>query len=99
MAQTTANVPLTVCEDTKLTRYLQEQPDPKDNPLTWWRDNQTCYPLMWKLARRYMSTALERMFSTAGNIVTPAHSCLKLDKVNKLTLLAQNLELEVEDDA
>lgn len=54
---------------------------------------------MWKLAHRYMSPALERMFSTAGNIVIPVHSCLKLDKVNKLTLLAQKLELEVEDDA
>lgn len=84
----------------ELTRYLQEQPiDSTADPLAWWRDNETRYPLLAKLARKYMcicatSTASERVFSTAGNIATPVRSSLKPSKVNMLVFLSRNLEVE-----
>ncbi|KAL0147863.1 hypothetical protein M9458_056822, partial [Cirrhinus mrigala] len=83
--------------DAELSRYLQEEAlDNSADPLMWWRDNESRFPLISKLARKYMcicatSTASERMFSTAGNIVTPVRCCLKPEKVNMLVFLSRNL--------
>ena len=45
------------------------------------------------MAKKYLSIyvlatsyASERVFSTGGNVITPYHSCLKPDKVDKLVL-------------
>lgn len=45
------------------------------NSITWWKQHETIFPSMALLARRYLSlpaasVAPERMFSTAGNMVT-----------------------------
>ncbi|KAI2658595.1 E3 SUMO-protein ligase ZBED1 [Labeo rohita] len=83
--------------DAELSRYLLEEAlDNSADPLMWWRDNESRFPLISKLARKYMcicatSTASERMFSTAGNIVTPVRCCLKPEKVNMLVFLSRNL--------
>ena len=84
--------------DTELTKFLQEDAlDAACDPLMWWHDNQRKFPLMAKLAQKYMcicatSTSSERMFGTAGNIATPERSCLKPHKVNMLVFLARNLQ-------
>ncbi|XP_077061931.1 plexin domain-containing protein 1 isoform X3 [Siphateles boraxobius] len=95
--QTQASVPKRVQADVELTRFLQEEPvHASSDPLMWWRDNHRRFPLVAKLAQKYMcicatSTSSERLFSTAGNIVTPVRSCLKPHKVNMLVFLSWNL--------
>ncbi len=94
-----APIPKRARADNELTRYLQEESiDSNANPLFWWRDNQSRYPLLSKVARKYMcicatSTPSERVFSVAGNIVTPMRSSLKPHKVNMLVFLARNKDM------
>ncbi|RXN13466.1 zinc finger BED domain-containing 1-like protein [Labeo rohita] len=94
-----APIPKRVRADNELTRYLQEECiDSNANPLSWWRDNQSRYPLLSKVARKYMcicatSTPSERVFSAAGNIVTPMRSSLKPHKVNMLVFLVRNKDM------
>lgn len=96
---TSAPMPKRVPEDAELKRYLQEEPiDSNADPLAWWRDNQNRFPLLCKVARKYMcicakSTPSERVFSAAGNIVTPLRSSLKPHKVNMLVFLARNKDI------
>lgn len=96
---TSATLPKRVRADTELTRYLQEDSiDSNADPLAWWRDNQGRFPLLSKVARKYMcicatSAPSERVFSAAGNIVTPLRSSLKPHKVNMLVFLARNKDM------
>ena len=60
----------------ELERYLKEAEINfrKDDPLLWWRNHETYFPTIAKLARNYLcipaSTApSERVFSTAKNIL------------------------------
>ncbi|XP_057193820.1 E3 SUMO-protein ligase ZBED1-like [Triplophysa rosa] len=94
-----ASVPSRVRSDNELTCYLQEDPiDSNANPLSWWRENQGRFPMLSKVARKYMcicatSTPSERVFSAAGNIVTPIRSSLTPHKVNTLVFLARNKDM------
>lgn len=82
----------------ELMRYLQEETiDTSDDPLAWWRNNEARYPLLAMVAKKYLcicvtSTPSERIFSTAGNIVTPIRSSFIPEKVNVLVFLAKNLK-------
>ena len=45
----------------------------KGNPLKWWQDNYHCYPILAKVAQRYLpspatSVHSERLFSGAGEV-------------------------------
>lgn len=97
-----APIPKRARADNELMRYLQEECiDSNANPLSWWRDNQSRFPLLSKVARKYMcicatSTPSERVFSAAGNIVTPMRSSLKPHKVNMLVFLARNKDMITE---
>ena len=65
-----------------------------DDPLAWWRENESCFPLLAKLAKRYMSAtsvACERVFSTSGGIVNAKRNRLTAENVEMLTFLARNL--------
>ena len=94
-----ASIPKRARAGTELTRYIQEEPiDSNADPLAWWRVNEARFPLLSKLARKYMcicatSTPSERVFSTAGNIVSPFRSSLKPHKVNMLVFLARNKDV------
>ena len=51
------------------------------NPLCWWKENLHRYPILSKLARKYLcipatSVPTERAFSSASNIVNAKRSCL-----------------------
>lgn len=99
-AQSSNPVPKRIRADTEVARYLQEKAlDLHSDPLAWWRENQARFPLLSKVARKYMticatSTPSERVFSAAGNIVTPLRASLKPDKVNMLVFLARNTKTE-----
>ncbi|CAG8804474.1 7172_t:CDS:1, partial [Cetraspora pellucida] len=49
---------------------------PDYDPLLWWRQHQTQFPILSKLARKYLgvsatSALSEHIFSDAGNHITP----------------------------
>ena len=65
------------------------------NPLQWWKEQQDL-PLLSSLAKKYLcipatSVASERVFSTAGDIVSSKRSLLKPEHVDQLIFLKKNL--------
>ena len=84
-------VPNTVAEEVEL--YVKEKPIPTDSdPFKWWSKNATSYPKLSKLARRLLcipgtEVPSERVFSTAGNVVTKKRASLHHDSVDKLVFL------------
>ena len=94
-AQPTEDKTLRVSKEVE--RYLQApQQDSTEDPLVWWKDNAASYPALSKLSKKYLcisatSSSSERMFSTAGNVVTKKRSLLKPEKVDMLVFLAKNL--------
>lgn len=66
--------------------------DPKGNPLEWWRERASAYPLLSVVARKWLavpasSAASERVFSSAGLTVSKKRTCLKADRVSTLVFL------------
>ena len=63
--------------------------------LLWWKERATAYRRLSKLARRYLgapgtSVPSERLFSSAGNLITKNRACLKPENVDKLLFLHKN---------
>ncbi|XP_040188247.1 E3 SUMO-protein ligase ZBED1-like [Rana temporaria] len=68
------------------------------DPMTWWKSNECKYPHVAKMARCYLavpgsSVPSERVFSTAGDIVTAQRSTLSPENVDILVFLKKNLKL------
>lgn len=83
----------------ELTSYkgVKEISVSKDS-LSWWKVMSARWPMLSKLAKHYMaiqasSVPSERVFSTAGAIVTSKRSCLDPENVNTLIFLKQNAHL------
>ena len=62
-----------------------------------WMQNQFRYPLLSRMAKLYLaipatSVPSERVFSTAGDIVTASRACLKPGHVDKLIFLKKNFK-------
>ena len=73
------------------------------DPLDWWRSHESAFPTLAKLAKRYLcipgtSVAAERVFSTAGDIVTAHRSRLSPKHVDQLIFLHKNLYVPGGDD-
>lgn len=67
------------------------------NPHEWWTHNKHHHPAIAKIADNYLSlpatqVASERVFSTAGNIVTRRRELLLPQHVDELTFLHDNLK-------
>ncbi|XP_022538077.2 E3 SUMO-protein ligase ZBED1 [Astyanax mexicanus] len=83
----------------ELKTYLEAPPLPlSENPLSWWRTHETAFPLLARQAKRYLcipgtSVAAERVFSTAGDIVTAQRSSLTPEHVDQLLFLQKNLNV------
>ncbi|XP_056116473.1 E3 SUMO-protein ligase ZBED1-like [Rhinichthys klamathensis goyatoka] len=83
----------------EIKRYKARRPAGlQDNPLIWWRENEKEYPLLARMAKRYLcvpgtSVTSERVFSTAGDIITAKRSCLTPGHVNELLFLQKNLSI------
>ena len=65
---------------------------------SWWKDNTSRFPLLAKLARKYLSAPptsvpSERLFSSAGHIYTEKRNRLSPDKAEQLLFITGNLEL------
>ncbi len=85
----------------EMRKYLDVSPlSLSENPLSWWRSHETVFPLLAKLAKHYLcipgtSVPAERVFSTAGDIVTAQRSTLSAEHVDQLLFLQKNLVLPV----
>lgn len=69
-----------------------------EDPLDWWHRHKGTFPLLSRLAKRYLcipgtSVSAERVFSTAGDVITAKRSTLKPDHVDQLVFLQKNLEI------
>ena len=90
----------------EVDRYLNEDiqipinPDGSPAPekfdvLRWWQQRVQCYPRLATLARQQLccpatSVPSERLFSSAGNLITKKRCCLKPENVDKLLFLHKN---------
>lgn len=67
------------------------------NPLCWWKTNELQFPFLSKLAKALLcipatSVPSERVFSTAGDILTAQRASLKSKHVDMLLFLKKNLK-------
>lgn len=76
--------------------YLCEpQIDINMDPFEWWKSHEKKFPQLARLAKKYLcipatSVASERIFSTAGNIVSPQRNCLASENVSTNVFIFQN---------
>ncbi|XP_051805174.1 E3 SUMO-protein ligase ZBED1-like [Acanthochromis polyacanthus] len=83
--------------ETEINRYRSEEPTPlKSCPLDWWNEHGRNYPKLSPLAKSCLTTpatsvASERVFSTAGDIVTMQRSQLLPENVDILVFLKKNM--------
>ena len=86
-------------EDTELSSYLREPILPRDeDPSMWWNSHHRKYPTLARLAKKHLpipssSTPSERVFSTAGNIISAKRNCLSPENANILIFLYQNRDV------
>lgn len=69
-----------------------------DCPLLWWKNNKSRFPILSKLARKYLaipatSTPSERLFSEAGNIMTMKRTQLAPNMLENLVFCKKNWRL------
>lgn len=69
------------------------------DPFQWWKLNQYKFPHLSKHAQKYLcvpgtSVASERVFSTAGDIVSASRSCLSPENVDMLIFLQKNMKIK-----
>ena len=67
------------------------------NPLMWWKLNEPRFPLLSRVAKMNLSIPAtsvpsERVFSTAGDILTAQRANLKPSHLDKLLFLKKNLK-------
>lgn len=95
------NIPLSATSTAeKEIRQYQEAPSLPltDDPLIWWKTQAPCYPQLAKLAQRYLcvpgtSVSSERIFSTAGDIITTQRSMLTSEHADQLLFLNKNMHI------
>ena len=95
-------IPANITTQDKITQEIESYlrlpvHDIDDCPLKWWKSEDTKFPLLAKMAKKYLcvcatSVASERVFSLAGYIASNVRNCLKPSKIDQLTFLARNLQ-------
>lgn len=83
-------------ENVEMYKSLPPAPFNSDT-LQWWKVHEAKVPLLATLAMKILcipatSVASERVFSTAGDIVTSQWTCLKPSHVDKLIFFKKNLQ-------
>ena len=73
-------------------RHSKEQ---WEDPLNWWKSKEIIYPHLSKVAKKYLcipasSAPSERVFSSAGLVVSKKRAALRGDNVAALVFLKQN---------
>jgi len=82
--------------DDEVCLYLQlEEINLEANPFTWWYERREKFPILSFLAKKYLavyacSTASERLFSDAGNLLTAKRAKMGHRLFKKLMFLKWN---------
>ncbi|XP_065831021.1 zinc finger BED domain-containing protein 4-like [Oscarella lobularis] len=98
MEKTTARTSF-VDHTIELREYLHTKNLPRnENPLLWWKSHIIQFPVLSKMAEKYLSMAgtsvpSERSFSAAGQLISERRSRLKPENVNMYLFLHKNLKL------
>ena len=86
--------------EAELQKYELEDPLSLDSkkPLQWWKERQVNYKFLSILAKRFLcitstSVPSERLFSSAGNLLSERRSRLSPENVEKLLFLYENNKL------
>src|SRR5436305_5334253 len=87
-----------ICEDEVANYLALPKVHPDDCPLLWWKTNKTRFPVLSKLARKYLaipatSTPSERLFSEASNIMTIKRTQLAPNTLENLVFCKKNWRL------
>ena len=84
---------------TEIARYIQSKAEYPAimHVLDWWRDHSKTYPLLAKLAKKYLavqatSCSSERTFSTGGRTVTNSRTRLNTTNVNMMVYCKENMD-------
>ena len=68
--------------------YLsQHRLDLEEHPLVWWKSQQSNFPVLVKLAQKYLCICAS---SSARNVVSPFRAIMKPDRVDMLVFLSKN---------
>ena len=82
----------------EVNEYFQlEEIDFESNPFTWWCEREEKFPILSLLAKKYLSvyacsTASERLFSDAGNLLTEKRTRISPDLFTRLIFLKRNFK-------
>ena len=82
----------------EINEYFQlEEIDFESNPFTWWCEREEKFPILSLLAKKYLSvyarsTASERLFSDAGNLLTEKRTRISPDLFKRLIFLKRNFK-------
>lgn len=83
----------------EVSHYLSSNVRNDVNPFKWWNENKDNFPILAKLAKKYLcvsatSVASERLFGNVGNIIIiTAKRTLKPERVGKMVFLKRNLKM------
>lgn len=83
-------------QDNEITAYFSlPELDFDLDPFTWWYDHKEQFPILSKLARIYLpipatSTPSERLFSSAGNLLTAKRTRLNPELFHRIMFLKKN---------
>jgi hypothetical protein len=76
--------------ESEITAFMRERADPDTDSLAWWKDNSDKYSRLSVLARRYLAVPSERIFSSAGLIVTKLRNRLSSSCIDQIIFLSKN---------
>ena len=80
----------------EVSEYLNEDKISfNQNPFEWWANKKSKYPILAKIARIYLavpatSTPSERLFSDAGNLLSPKRSRINAEFFKRMIFLKRN---------
>ena len=82
----------------EVTGYLESGVvDSSENPLLWWKENESVYPRLAGLARKYLcipanSVAPSRVFSSEGEIILEKRNRIEPECIDAMLFLNKNIQ-------
>ena len=91
----------TISSDSEINRYKVFPITPDDikmSPIDFWYRNRRAFPRLYRIASRLLAApatnnSSERVFSAAGNIITPHRNRIQSEIVDRLICIRSNYDL------